>query len=260
MRRMKLIIGNWKMHADRSSVAERLQALRLMDDALNGSTPYAEAAVLAPFPYLQLCQMLLEGSPIAYGGQNLCAEDPSCGAYTGEVSAAMLQDFSCRYVTVGHSERRQYYAEDDATVAKKFQQAQQSSGLRPILCIGETLDQRQAGETESILKKQLAAVLSLNHNQQAWDNAVVAYEPVWAIGTGISATAEQAQQAHAFVRAEIARFSPEVAESIQILYGGSVKPSNASQLLAAKDIDGALVGGASLDPHDFMEIIKACKH
>lgn len=212
-----------------------------------------EAAVCVPYPYLAQAQGALDGSALAWGAQNL--SEHAQGAYTGEVAAGMLCDFGCRYVIVGHSERRALYGESDATVAAKFMAAQ-AAGLVPILCVGETLTEREAGSTEAVVARQLAAVLE-RAGVAAMASAVVAYEPVWAIGTGKTASPEQAQAVHAAIRAQVAALDPEVAAGLKILYGGSVKPQNAPELFAQADIDGGLIGGAALVADDFLAICRA---
>jgi len=210
-------------------------------------------AVCVPFPYLAQAQSVLGGTPVVWGAQNL--SEQAQGAFTGEVSAAMLQDFGCRYVLVGHSERRSLYGESDKLVAEKFAAAL-ASGLRPILCVGETLEQRDAGRTLEVVSAQIDAVLN-RVGVAAFSGAVVAYEPVWAIGTGRTATSAQAQEVHAAIRAQIAKADAGVAEGLQILYGGSVKPANAVELFGMPDIDGGLIGGASLVAADFLAICAA---
>ena len=210
-------------------------------------------AVCVPFPYLAQAQAALTGGPLAWGAQNL--SEKASGAFTGEVSAAMLKDFGCQYVLVGHSERRALYGESDALVAEKFAAAL-AAGLRPVLCVGETLAERESGKTAEVVAKQMAAVLD-RVGVAALANAVVAYEPVWAIGTGKTATSEQAQEVHAAIRAQVAALDTKVAEGVQILYGGSVKPSNAEELFGMPDIDGGLIGGASLVAADFLAICRA---
>ena len=210
-------------------------------------------AVCVPFPYLAQAQSALSGTSVAWGAQNL--SEQAQGAFTGEVSAAMLQDFACRYVLVGHSERRSIYGETDALVAEKFAAAL-GAGLCPVLCVGETLEQRDAGKTIEVVSAQLDAVLS-RVGVAAFSGAVVAYEPVWAIGTGRTATSAQAQEVHAAIRAQIAKGDAKVADGLQILYGGSVKPGNAAELFAMPDIDGGLIGGASLVASDFLSICTA---
>ena len=212
-----------------------------------------KCAICAPFPYLAQVQQSLSGSGIAGGAQNVSQFES--GAYTGEVSGAMLVDFGCRYAIVGHSERRTLFGETNAIVAKKYEAALKA-GLAPILCVGETLDQREAGETESVVAAQLDAVLERS-GPLSFAHAVVAYEPVWAIGTGKTATPEQAQSVHAFIRSRLAGHDAGIAENVQILYGGSVKGANAAQLFGMPDIDGGLIGGASLDANEMLTICRA---
>lgn len=247
--RQKLVAGNWKMNGG-------LQANQsLLQEIVAGAASVAgvSVAVCVPFPYLAQAQAVLATTSIVLGAQNL--SDQAQGAFTGEVSASMLLDFSCRYVLVGHSERRSIYGETDELVARKFAAAG-AAGLCPILCVGETLEQREAGEMQKVVTAQLDAVLQCV-GASAFSRAVVAYEPVWAIGTGKTASAEQAQEVHALIRARVAGFDAQVAESLQILYGGSVKPSNAAGLFAKPDIDGGLIGGASLVASDFLAICSA---
>ncbi len=244
--RKKLVAGNWKMHG---SLAENAALLGAIKPALQG----IEAAVCVPFPYLAQVQAALGGSSIAWGAQNL--SEQAKGAFTGEVSAAMLVDFGCRYVIVGHSERRSLYGESDELVAKKYMAAQ-AAGLTPILCVGESLAEREAGVTESVVARQLDAVLDAA-GVASLGKAVVAYEPVWAIGTGKTATPEQAQAVHAFIRSRIAALDAAVAAGLVIQYGGSVKASNAAELFAQADIDGGLIGGASLVAEEFVAICRA---
>jgi len=247
--RQVLIAGNWKMNGSRSSIRELLDGVK----AGAGDVKSAELAVCAPFPYLADVQEQLNGSGISWGAQNLSTEEK--GAFTGETSAAMLLDFSCKYVIVGHSERRSLYGEDDALVAQKFAVARKA-GLKPILCVGETLEERESDVTEDVVARQLDAVIALE-GAGALADGVIAYEPVWAIGTGKTATPDQAQAVHAFIRAKIADADAAVADKVQILYGGSMNPGNAAELLAMADIDGGLIGGASLKADDFLAIGKA---
>jgi triosephosphate isomerase len=212
-----------------------------------------ELAVFPPFVYLGLVEQQLSGTPIAWGTQNL--SEHASGAYTGEVAGPMLQDFHCAYVIVGHSERRTLYGETDEVVARKFAAARKI-GLKPILCVGETLEERDQGITESVVERQLKAVLDLE-GVEAFNDAVIAYEPVWAIGTGRTATPQQAQDVHAFIRAKLADRDSAVAAKTRILYGGSMKAANAGELLAMPDIDGGLIGGASLEAKEFLAIAKA---
>ena len=212
-----------------------------------------EVAVFVPYPYLAQAQAELNGTPLAWGAQSV--SEHAAGAFTGEVAASMLGDFGCRYVLVGHSERRQLFGENDAVVAAKFLAAQQA-GLVPVLCLGETLAEREAGATGVVVARQLAAVIE-RAGVAALARAVVAYEPVWAIGTGRTASPAQAQEVHAAIRAQIAAADARVAEGLQILYGGSCKPSNAAELFGMPDIDGGLIGGASLVAADFLAICRA---
>jgi triosephosphate isomerase len=250
--RLKLVAGNWKMHGGIVHNRDLLAAVLAGTEGLER----AHVAVCVPFPYLPQVQAMLQDTHVAWGAQNVSQHDK--GAYTGEVSSAMLTDFSCRYVIVGHSERRALYGEDSHTVALKFKAAQ-AAGLIPVLCIGETLDQREAGVTEQVVAEQLDAVTGLM-GIEAMASSVVAYEPVWAIGTGKTASPDQAQDVHAFIRGRIATHSPEIAGNLQILYGGSVKANNAAELFAMPDIDGGLVGGASLVADEFIAICRAAKN
>ncbi len=249
--RRALVAGNWKMHGSRSSIGA------LLDGILTGvgGAGDVEIAVCPPFAYLDVVQARLRDSEIAWGGQNLC-EHAGPGAYTGEVSAAMLRDFGCRYVIVGHSERRNIYGEGDALVALKCATAL-DAGLVPILCVGELLEERERGETEAVVGRQLDAVLALLDDPARLRGVVIAYEPVWAIGTGKTATPEQAQETHAFIRRRIAAVDGATAAGMVILYGGSVKEANAAELFAMSDIDGGLIGGASLQAQEFLSICRA---
>lgn len=242
----KLIAGNWKMNGSLAANAALLQGIRA-----GLQSPACDIAVCVPAAYLAQCQGLLAGSPVALGAQDVSQHE--AGAYTGEISVAMLKDFGVRYAIVGHSERRQYHGETDAVVAAKAQRAL-AAGVTPIVCVGETLAEREAGKTEEVVKRQLAAVIHLNGH--CISEIVVAYEPVWAIGTGRTATPEQAQQVHAVLRAQLKAATPQ-ADRIQLLYGGSMNAANAAQLLAQGDIDGGLIGGASLKAPDFLTIISA---
>jgi len=246
--RRPLVAGNWKMNGSRA------MAERLAGEIVRGSRDVAvETAVMPPFPYLEPVRRVVEGSAVAIGAQDLSEREQ--GAFTGDISAAMLVDCGARYVLVGHSERRRLHGETDAVVAAKFAAAYQA-GLVPVLCVGETLDQREAGRTEAVVGGQIDAVVE-TCDAAAFGAAVIAYEPVWAIGTGRVASPDQAQQVHAFVRARLARHDATIAGQIRILYGGSMKPGNAAELLACQDIDGGLIGGAALDPADFLEIVGA---
>jgi triosephosphate isomerase len=244
--RNKLVAGNWKMHG---SLAENAALLAALKPALEG----IKAVVCVPFPYLAQTQAALAGSSIAWGAQNL--SEQSKGAYTGEVSASMLLDFGCQYVIVGHSERRSLYGESDELVASKYVAAQ-TAGLTPILCVGESLDERESGVTEAVVARQLDAVIKLA-GVGSLANAIVAYEPVWAIGTGKTASPEQAQAVHAFIRNKIAALDVGIANQLVIQYGGSVKAANAAELMAQPDIDGGLIGGASLVADEFVAICRA---
>lgn len=237
------------MNGSRASIKALLDGIRQGADEVKA----AELAVCAPFVYLGDVQDQLQGSSISWGGQNLSTE--ASGAYTGEISADMLLDFGCKYVIVGHSERRTLYGEDDDLVARKFAVAR-AAGLKPILCVGETLEEREQGVTEAVVARQLDAVIGLE-GVAALNEGVIAYEPVWAIGTGMTATPEQAQEVHRFIRERIAAQDAGVAEKVQVLYGGSMKPDNAAELLAKPDIDGGLIGGASLKAEDFLAIGRA---
>ncbi|HEX6829767.1 MAG TPA: triose-phosphate isomerase [Burkholderiales bacterium] len=247
--RRKLVAGNWKMHG---SLAENAA---LLDAVVAGVTglPGVDCAVCVPFPYLQQAQSRLQRTEIAWGAQNLSQHER--GAYTGEVSGAMLRDFGCRYVVVGHSERRALYGEDDAVVAAKFLAAQRAK-LVPILCLGETLGEREAGATGAVVTRQLDAVMEAA-GIAALEFAVVAYEPVWAIGTGRTATPQQAQDVHRLLRDRVAGRHTGIAAGLRILYGGSVKAGNARDLFAMADIDGGLIGGASLVAEEFLAIARA---
>ena len=243
--RRKLVVGNWKMNGNRAANAELLAGL-------NAAGPWtADVAVCAPFPYLGDVALSLQGSRIGWGAQDCSAHES--GAFTGEVSASMLAEFGCRFVIVGHSERRALHGESDQLVADKAKAAL-AHKLTPIVCVGETLAEREAGETDHVVKRQLSAVIhTLGH---CVPQIVVAYEPVWAIGTGKTATPEQAQAVHALLRAQLHAATTKSDEML-ILYGGSMKPDNAAQLLGQADIDGGLIGGASLKAADFAAICKA---
>lgn len=247
--RQPLVMGNWKMHGSLAANAALLQGVCAQAAELSGVT----LAVCPPSVYLSQASELLENSAVALGAQQ-CAQAQH-GAYTGEVAAQMLADIGCQYVLVGHSERRSLYSEGDVVVAEKVQAALQA-GLVPVLCVGETLAQREAGDTLAVVSAQLQAVLSQCEGLDSL-NMVLAYEPVWAIGTGKTATPEQAQDVHAHLRQEVARMNEILAQRLQILYGGSVKPANAEEIFAKPDIDGGLIGGASLVVDDFIAIAKA---
>jgi len=242
MKRNRLVAGNWKMHGSLAANRKLLDAIVAGAAGLGG----VECAVCAPFPYLAQAAECLRGSKVAWGAQNM--SEHLEGAYTGEVAVSMLKDFGCRYVIVGHSERRQLFRESDAQVAAKFVAAV-THRLTPILCVGETLAERDAGRTEKVVARQLDEVLTTT-GIEAFSRAVVAYEPVWAIGTGRTATPEQAQAVHAFLRRKVP------SETV-ILYGGSVKPQNAPAIFGMPDVDGGLIGGASLVAEDFLAIARA---
>ncbi len=246
--RRTLVAGNWKMHGSLSENESLLSGI------LAGMADVkADVAVCAPFPYLAQLQVRLAGSAIAWGAQNMSQH--AKGAYTGEVSASMLKDFGCKYVIVGHSERRAIYGESDEIVAEKYAAAQ-AADLVPILCVGETLAEREAGITEAVVGRQIDAVLN-RAGVASLAKAVVAYEPVWAIGTGKTASPEQAQAVHAFIRGKIRALNGAVAEHLIIQYGGSMKAANARELLGQPDIDGGLIGGAALVADEFLAICRA---
>lgn len=249
--RSKLVAGNWKMHG--SLVENKV----LLDGVVAGLAGIqgVRCAVCVPFPYLFQAQFALQNTPIQWGAQDVSQFEK--GAYTGEVSAAMLRDFDCTLVIVGHSERRALFGEDDATVAAKFVAAQKG-GLTPILCVGETLEERERGVTEQVVERQIQAVVD-KAGLEGFRNCVIAYEPVWAIGTGRTATPEQAQEVHAFIRGLFTPHDPALAQDLTILYGGSVKAGNAAELFAMPDIDGGLIGGASLNADEFVAICRAAR-
>ena len=245
MMRKKLVVGNWKMHGSRAANAELLAGIL-------AARPFAcDVGVCVPFVYIADTAVSLAGSDLRWGGQDVSTHEQ--GAYTGEVSAAMLHELGCRYAIVGHSERRAFHAESDQLVADKAKAAL-SRGITPIVCVGETLEQREAGQTQAVVKRQLSAVIhTLGH---CAGEMVVAYEPVWAIGTGRTATPQQAQEVHALLRAQLLAATPQ-AGAMKILYGGSVKPDNAATLFSQPDIDGGLIGGAALKASDFVAICRA---
>jgi triosephosphate isomerase len=247
--RRKLVAGNWKMHTSRASADALVRAI--VATAVDG----ADLAVFPPYVYLAELIAQHRGDAVAFGAQDV--SEHAQGAFTGEVAASMLRDIGATHVLVGHSERRQFHGESSARVAAKFAQAQ-AAGLIPVLCVGETLEQRDAGATEATVAEQLDAVLERS-GIGALAAAVVAYEPVWAIGTGRTATPAQAQAVHAFIRGKLAAVDATIASSLRILYGGSVKPANAAELFAQADIDGGLIGGASLVAEDFLAICAAAR-
>jgi triosephosphate isomerase len=248
--RSRLVAGNWKSNGNLAANEQLLVEVRNAAATLSNSS----CAVCVPYPYLSQTRQLLQGSRVAWGGQDV--SQFGAGAYTGAVTAAMLREFGCRYAIVGHSERRSIFGESNAVVAAKFVEAVQE-GLTPIVCVGETLQERESGAMEEVVGAQLDAVIAAA--AKTLEHAVIAYEPVWAIGTGKTATPEQAQAAHAFIRARIAAHDANVAAKLQILYGGSVKAANAGQLFAMPDIDGGLIGGASLVAAEFIAICRAAE-
>jgi len=245
-KRQRIVAGNWKLHGDRAFAHALLDALTAKPPA-----PGVDLVILPPLPYLG--ELAAHYPMLAFGAQDVSANVQ--GAYTGEVCASMLIDVGARYGLVGHSERRQYHQESSQLVARKFMAAR-DAGLRPILCVGESLKQREDGQTEYCIERQLAPLFELG-GVEAFANAVIAYEPVWAIGTGLTASPEQAQEVHAFIRGEIAARDAKIAGSLPILYGGSCKPGNAAALFAQPDVDGGLIGGASLVATDFLAIAAA---
>jgi triosephosphate isomerase len=247
--RRKLVAGNWKMNGSKASIKELLDGIKQG----MGEISNADVCVCAPFVYLGEVGNQLNGTPVTWGAQNI--SEQASGAFTGEISASMLNDFNCSYVIIGHSERRTLYGEDDALVAKKFA-AVRAAGMIPVLCVGETLEEREKGVTDDVVARQIDAVIEAE-GIAAIGDAVIAYEPVWAIGTGKTATPEQAQEVHEFIRQRLAGHDSAVAEKTRILYGGSMNASNAEELLAKPDIDGGLIGGASLKADDFLTICRA---
>ncbi len=248
-KRRPLVAGNWKMNGNQAESTALVNGIKQGLASVNA----AEVAVCPPFILIPLVATLLKGSNAAWGGQNLSVH--KSGAYTGEIAGPMLKDHGCTYAIVGHSERRSYYGETDKLVAEKFGAAQ-VAGLIPILCIGETLAEREANQTEVVVARQLDVVIQM-HGIAALKNSVLAYEPVWAIGTGKTATPQQAQDVHAFIRGRLAALDKGVADGVRILYGGSMKASNAKELMAQPDIDGGLIGGASLVAEEFLNICRA---
>ncbi|WP_234196617.1 triose-phosphate isomerase [Pseudacidovorax sp. NFM-22] len=248
-KKKQLIAGNWKMNGGLAANEALIGALRQ-----GVGQPVCDVAVCVPAPYLAQVQVLTQGSPIALGAQDVSAH--AQGAFTGEQSVSMLKDFGVGYAIVGHSERRQYHGETDEVVAAKAGAAL-AGGITPIVCVGETLAEREAGKTEEVVRRQLAAVIHANGH--CISEIVVAYEPVWAIGTGKTATPEEAQAVHAVLRAQLQHAAGDAAARIRILYGGSMNAANAASLLAQPDIDGGLIGGASLKAPDFLQIIAAAR-
>lgn len=249
--RRYIVAGNWKMNGTREGVKELLLGVQDRAEELTD----VDWIVFPPSVFLEETERLLTGSNVAWGTQNV--SDKPVGAFTGEISVSMLKEFGCKYVLVGHSERRNLYSEDDVIVAAKFVEAS-DAGLIPILCVGETLREREQDRTFEVVSRQIGAVLRLDNGVERLANAIVAYEPVWAIGTGITATPEQAQEVHQAIRSQISNYGANIAQNLQILYGGSVKPGNALAIFAMPDIDGGLIGGAALKAGDFIEIGKSC--
>ena len=250
MARRPMVAGNWKMHGSVAMTKELVAGVAKAVASMNN----VDTLVCPPYPYLATAVSLTGDSGLAVGAQNIC-EQTEQGAYTGEVNGAMLNEIGCRHALVGHSERREYYAEDDQRVAEKYVAAQ-AAGLLPVLCVGETQAEREAGQTEAVLTRQLQAVIKLA-GIASFSNAVVAYEPVWAIGTGLTASPEQAQETHAFIRGIFTSEDAIISRDLRILYGGSVKPGNASELFSCADVDGGLIGGAALDVESFSAICAA---
>jgi triosephosphate isomerase len=246
--RRKIVAGNWKLHGNRAFAKSLAGGI-----AATPAPAGVERVVMPPFPYLAELAWQFAGKGVELGAQDV--SEHGKGAYTGEVAASMLADIGVRYALVGHSERRQYHGEDSALVARKFVAAK-AAGLVPVLCVGETLAEREQGRTEAVIASQLAPVFELA-GVAALDGAVVAYEPVWAIGTGLTATPGQAQAVHAFIRGQVAERDAKIADSLPILYGGSCKPDNAAALFSQADVDGGLIGGASLEVAGFLAIVAA---
>ncbi|MEO5343982.1 MAG: triose-phosphate isomerase [Gammaproteobacteria bacterium SHHR-1] len=247
--RKPLVAGNWKMNGSIDSIKTLLAGIKAGLDSVSN----ADLAVCAPAIYIPLVQAELDGSGIGWGAQDVSIH--ASGAYTGEIASSMLQDYGCQYVIVGHSERRTYHKESDELVADKVEVARKA-GLTPIFCIGETLEQREGGITEQVCARQIDALIN-KYGVEALADGVIAYEPVWAIGTGKTASPEQAQEVHAFIRGRVAAKSSEIGDKLRILYGGSMKPGNAAELMAKPDIDGGLIGGAALKAEDFLGICQA---
>lgn len=249
--RQPMIAGNWKMNGSSESIKELIAGIKAGMSAVNK----AQVVVCPPAVYIPQVSADVSGSKIAVGSQNICDQDK--GAFTGEIAGSMLKDLACHYAIIGHSERRALYGESDELIAKRYAAARRN-GITPIFCIGETLEQREKGITNDVCSKQIDAVIALE-GVEALTDGVIAYEPVWAIGTGKTATPEQAQEVHAFIRDKIRKLNASVAEGVQILYGGSMNAGNAAELLAQPDIDGGLIGGASLKAEDFLAICKAAE-
>lgn len=248
--RKPFVAGNWKMHGSKASILDLVTGLNAQSAELEN----VDVAVCPPAIYIDYANRTLSGNGIAVGAQNM-AEESLQGAFTGEISVAMLKDLGCEYVILGHSERRAIYGETDSEIAQKVKVAL-AAGVTPILCVGETLEERESGVMEDVIATQLDAVLDLV-GIQSFSGIVIAYEPVWAIGTGVTASPAQAQEVHAFIRSKLASLDSAIAEKVIIQYGGSVKPDNAKELFGQTDIDGGLIGGASLNANDFIAICKA---
>jgi len=248
--RKPFVAGNWKMHGSKASILSLVTGLNSQAEQLEN----VDVAVCPPAIYIDYANRTLAGNSISVGAQNM-AEEPNQGAYTGEISVEMLKDFDCSYVILGHSERRAIYGETNEEIAVKVKVAL-AANITPILCVGETLEERESGVMEQVIANQLDTVLDLV-GIDAFTNVVIAYEPIWAIGTGVTASPAQAQDVHAFIRGKLAGLNPAVAEKVIIQYGGSVKPDNAKELFGQADIDGGLIGGASLNADDFIAICKA---
>lgn len=248
--RRPIIAGNWKMNGSKASVQSWCEAIKRQSQLLSVTS---EIAVMPPVIFLPAVAESLKESSVIWGAQDVSAEKQ--GAFTGEISASMLCEFGCTYVIVGHSERRRYYGEDNQLVARKFAAAAEA-GLKPILCLGESLLERQQALTETVIEHQLDAILNLDLHYDLMHNAILAYEPIWAIGTGVSAAPDQVQAVHAFIRQRIVKYNKNLADAIRIIYGGSVKASNAQELFNLADVDGALVGNASLDANEFLDICR----
>lgn len=248
--RRPLVAGNWKMNGSRSAVSS------LLDGVLSGlaGVKRCEVAVCPPFVYLEQARTQIGKAAVALGAQNVSHEKP--GAFTGEIATDMLKDFGCTYVIVGHSERRALYGESDELVAKKYAVIQ-AAGMTPIFCVGELLEEREGNQTEAVVARQLDAVIKSSSGVASLANAVIAYEPVWAIGTGRTASPQQAQDVHAFIRARVRAADAKIADGVRILYGGSVKASNAAEIFKMPDVDGGLIGGASLKADEFLAICRA---
>jgi len=249
--RQPMVAGNWKMNGSSSSVKELIAGITAGMSSVNK----AEVVVCPPAVYIPRVSGAAESSGVKVGSQNICDQDK--GAFTGEISGEMLKDIGCEYAIVGHSERRSLYGESDEQVAARFAAARRN-GIKPIFCIGETLEEREQGITNDVCSRQIDAVIALE-GVEALADGVIAYEPVWAIGTGKVATPEQAQEVHAFIRGKISALNADVADGLRILYGGSMNPANAVELISQTDIDGGLIGGASLKPEDFLAICRAAE-